>query len=217
METGPKKNRYYVKCYVCSTASKRGTSVCPVTHRERQDVLEEKVLADIERILSPDELDGVLKGALKQAKSAHKRDPNVGKKLDADIRRLERDRDNLVAALKRGGSKPDVVLTEITRLGKLIEQRKEEKNALPQEEATVADIEALKAQMTHRLQQFRQLMRTDIPAARIVLRKLLNGHKLKAHLSLNGHGKKTFEVRGDAWLGALLNPASEASATKSWI
>jgi len=98
-----------------------------------------------------------------------------------------------------------VVLDEIERLEGLIKRKADERASIPEEQASATDLELVKAQMEHRLGQFRKLMRTNTGAARVVLRKLLNGHPLKAYWTDDGG----YQVRGGAWLTALLNPASD--------
>lgn len=72
-----------------------------MSHRERAEIFDEKVLSQIERILNPDDMEKALKHALKQAKAAHKSNPNLGEQLDAEIKKLERERDNTAGVSHR--------------------------------------------------------------------------------------------------------------------
>jgi hypothetical protein len=66
---------------------------------ESQEVLDGKVIGAIERtILTPDAVSRVVERALQLAKERRKQEPDTTNKVEAEIKRLTRERDNLVAA-----------------------------------------------------------------------------------------------------------------------
>ncbi len=198
--------------YACSRATRRGDTVCSNTYREAADKLEGKVIAAIQRsILTPERVEAVIDRALEMARQTRKQEPDNTKKLEAEIRRVKRERDRLVAACARGRLKaPESLTVEIERRERQMGRMEAELAQSPHRLSYEArDLEALQALMTERMNKFRELMEgRHVPAARQALRKLLNGH-IKCIPMVLKDGKKDYRIEGETKLGALLSTASE--------
>ena len=66
-------------------------------------------------VLSPDRVKYIIDRALQLAKERRQREPDNTKKLEADIKRLERERDNLVATCAEGRINPDSLVAGIEK------------------------------------------------------------------------------------------------------
>lgn len=87
--------------------------MCANNWRESQEVLDQKVLGAIEQsVLTPDAVSYVVDRAMQIAKERRKQEPDATKKLEGEIKRLKRERDNLVAACAQGRA-PESLLAEI--------------------------------------------------------------------------------------------------------
>ena len=198
--------------YACSRATRRGDTVCSNTYREAADKLEGKVISAIERsILTPERVEAVIGRALQMAKERRKQEPDNTKKLQAEIKELERQRDRLMEACAQGRLRaPETLNAEIERRERQIERMKTELGQSPHRlDYQARDLGALRALMTERMDKFRELMEgRNVPAARQALRKLLNGH-VKCIPVVLKDGKKDYRIEGETKLGALLSTASE--------
>jgi site-specific DNA recombinase len=187
--------------YRCSYNSNRGNAICSNNTRERQVVMDERVLNAIERsILTPDAIHFVLQNALELVEQQRKSEPDPSRRIEADIKRLTRERDNLVN-LAAQGKAPSSVLEEITKRERAIAALEAElvPHRLKFEDK---DIATLKAGMIERMAKFHQLLHSEVALSRQALRKLLVG-RIKC-IPVVRDGKKGFAVRGETQLGALV-------------
>ena len=74
---------------------------------------------------------------------------------------------------------------------------------VPPKEFSMKAVRALKATMTERMDEFRRLLRADVPTARGALKQLL-GDKPMRLVPINLEGRKDFGVRGETVLGVAL-------------
>jgi hypothetical protein len=193
--------------YACSYNSNRGKTVCANNWRESQEVLDKKVLGAIEQsILTPDAVNYVVDRALQLAKDRRKQEPDTTKKLEAQIKSLTRERDNLVAPCAQGRA-PDSLLAEIHKRDQGIATLKDELARSPHRlQIKTGELESLKAAIIGRMAKFQDLMQADVPLARQGLRKLLGGPIKCTPVIRNG--RRDYAIRGEAKLGALLPTAS---------
>ena len=193
--------------YACSFNSNRGKTVCANNWRESQEVLDGKVLKAIERaVLTPEAINYVVDRALQIAKERRRKEPDATIKLEAEIKRLTRERDNLVAACAQGRA-PESVLAEIHKRDQRIEARQEELTRSPHRlEVNDKELDSLKAAIISRMGKFQELMHADVPLARQALRKLLVG-PIKCTPVVRD-GRRDYAIRGETKLGALLPAAS---------
>ena len=194
--------------YACSYNSNRGRTVCTKKWREPQDRLDAKVLGHIERaFLNPDGAKYIVERALKAAKEKRRREPDKTKELESRIKRLEREKDNLLAVAKAGKVTPESVLEGIRKQEVEIEAAKEELARSPHRLAyDERELAALKKDLTERIEKFREVMRGEVHLARQALRKLLNG-PIKC-TPVERDGRKRYEISVETKLGGLFIPAS---------
>jgi hypothetical protein len=142
-----------------------------------------------------------LEGHLKLVEKERAKEPNKAQSLEAQIKRLTKERDDLIA-MSRHGSLPASVLNEIKKVEKDIQTLEHEHAKLPPKEFQLKELNALKATMQERIEMFRELLRGDVSAARTALRKLLDG-RLKFAPTTRA-GVKHLGIRGETHLGALV-------------
>jgi hypothetical protein len=193
--------------YACSFNSNRGRTVCANNARVAQEVLDRKVISAIESaILTPQAVSYVVERALQMAKERRKPEPDTTKKIEAEIKRLTRERDNLVAACAQGKA-PESVLLEIHNREQHIATLKDELARSPHRlQVKDGELERLKAAIIGRMGKFQELVYADVPLARQALRKLLS-RPIKCTPVIR-NGKKDYQVRGEAKLENLLAGAS---------
>jgi site-specific DNA recombinase len=196
--------------YACSHNSNRGRTVCENNYRESQESLDNKVIDAVERtVLTPERVDRIIQLALQKAKERSKQEPDSTKKLEADIKRLERERDNLTAACAQGRVKPESLLAEIERREHAIATLKADLARSPHRLRDAGkNMDGLKASMLDRIGKFRELMRDrrNAPLARQALRKLLDG-PIRCTPVVRKDGRRGYAIRGETRLGALLSGA----------
>jgi hypothetical protein len=203
---GSGSKRKLVAHYRCSWNSNRGNAVCSNGIRERQHILDARVLTAIERsILTPAAITFVIENALEMVEQQRKNEPDPTKRLEAEIRRLGRERDNLVNLAAQGRA-PQTVLDEIAKRERAIAALEAQLARVPHRLQFVSrDIATLKAGMIERMSRFQDLIHSDIPLARQALRKLLVG-PIKC-IPVVRDGKNGYAVRGETRLGALVPQA----------
>ena len=157
----------------CSS-TRRGETICSNTYRESAERLDNKVISAIEHsILTPERVAKVLHRALELSRERRKREPDNTAKLEATIKRLERERDRLIAACAEGRLKPESLGAEIDRRERELERLKADLAQSPHRlNYEAKDLADLRAAMLGRLERFRDLMadRTNIALARQALR-----------------------------------------------
>jgi site-specific DNA recombinase len=215
MSLGSGAKRKLVGHYVCSWNNKRGSTICRNNWRVRQDEFDQKVLRLIERdVLDPAQVQRAVKRAYDLAKERFKRDPTLRKNLQAELKRLEKEKENLtVLSAQR--------LDDPASVAKALNTRAQRIKAIQAELANLPDhydpekLESLKARMAGDIARFRDMMadRQNTPLARQVLRRLLV-EPIKC-VPISRDGKRDFAVKGRATTGALSSFKAHVAAN-SW-
>ena len=136
---------------------------------------DELVLGKIrETVLTPEAIDYTIDKALNLLSDRRRDSADVPDRLDADLRRDRRQRDNFLA-LVADGKAPVSVLARIAALDAAVAENEKKLQNFVVEDPTDADLKRLRIGLRGRLAQFGQLMLSDIPIARQALRKLLAG------------------------------------------
>ena len=158
-------------------------------------------------ILTPDGAQYIVERAWKLAKEKRRSEPDKTKALEIRIKRLEREKDNLLAVAKAGKVTPESVLAGIRDQEGEIEAANGELARSPHRLAyDERELAALKKDLTERIGKFREVMHGDVHLARQALRKLLNG-PIKC-TPVERDGRKRYEISGETKLGGLFIPAS---------
>jgi hypothetical protein len=95
------------------------------------------------------------------------------------------------------------VLPEIRRREETLSKLNDELAQVPPKEFSIKAVRTLKATMTERMDEFRRLLRADVPTARDALKQLLGDKPIR--LVPIGAGSKGFRRPGETVLGALLS------------
>jgi hypothetical protein len=199
MSLGSNGKRKLVSHYVCSWNNKRGNTICSNNWRKRQDELDDKVLAMIEReVLTPERVRRALKQAEADAKARVRKDPDAKKKLEAQIKDLMREKDNLIA-VQAHLADPKAVAEQINDRLEQIARSKIELDNLPGEHDP-RKLAETQATMIERIGKFRELMqdRRNTPLARQVLRKALK-EPLKC-IPILRDGRKDYAIAKNSFL-----------------
>ncbi len=198
--------RRAVARYACSYNSNRGKTVCSNTWRESQESLDHRVLTTIERtILSPNAVSYVLNKALQAAQARRKKEPDMTKKLEAEIKRETRERDRLIAECASGHNVPGSLLADLNSREQRIAALETELARSPHRlEFDSTELASLRARMTDRIGKFQDLLHANVSLGRQALRKLLNG-PIKC-VPVVQDGRKHYAIHGETKLGSLLVP-----------
>lgn len=190
-----------LKSYECAYHRSRGPTVCPNNRKPRIESLDALVVDAIrEQVLNPDAIRYVVEQAAKKVAEKRKARPDEPEKLHADVARLKKEIDRLVAAIATGKAEP---------LAQAIAEREERIRQLERElaefvtpvELTDFDSKIVERDLRERLKRFGTLLADNVPRGRQALRKLLNGTML-----LTPCGEKGYVLRGETRAGALLLP-----------
>jgi hypothetical protein len=182
----------------------------------RQDEFDEKVLKILERdVLTPQRVEKALKEAFALAKERMKKDPALKKKLQAEIKRLEAEKENLVLLSAQRLDDPAGVAKAINDRVQRIKTLETELSSLP-DEFDAKKLAALKGRMVEELTRFREMMadRRNAPLARQVLRRLLV-EPIRC-LPIKRDGKPDSSIRGKATTGAFTSAPKLKIAANSW-
>jgi hypothetical protein len=155
--------------------------------------LDEKVLGMIEReVLTPERVRMALKKAEADAKARLRKDPDAKRKLEAQIKTLTRQKDNLIA-VQAHLDDPQAVAEQINDRLEQIKRLQIDLDTLPGQHDPRRFAET-QARMIERIGKFRELMqdRKNAPLARQVLRKALK-EPLKCIPILLG-GRKEYAI-----------------------
>jgi len=193
--------------YGCTSYHLRGRSVCTNHLEVPMAKVDETLLAALEGdILQPAIIERAIARAV-QVLSRPDEDPSAHRhRLDAELRTIETELAALTAAIVSGGTAATLVTA--------IREREGRRDAL---RGTLAGLERLATQtpadvereIRARLEDFRTMLRRNIPQGRQVLRKLLT-----TPLRFQPVGE-TWEFTGEAALGKILAGIVDIDATKS--
>ncbi len=190
-----KRPIYY---YGCSWFSNKGVSVCANELRVRMERADEVVREAMKReALTPTAVERILDYAetmlAKQKQCADDRPA----KLEAELRRARRERDNFIKLIGEGKA-PASVLDRVRALDgsiEALEQRLADRRIEPPSEL---DRARLRKMLRERLGEFDDLICSEVPLARQALRKLLDG-PITFEPSARG-----YLLRGRTKVGALI-------------
>jgi hypothetical protein len=169
----------------------------------------------IERdVLTPERIERALKEAHARAKAQLKKDPAIKRKLQAEIKRLEHEKENLVLLSAQKLDDPAGVAKAINERAQRIKACEMELASLP-DEFDADKLASLKAKMAGDIARFRDMMRDrrNAPLARQVLRKLLI-EPIRC-IPIMRDGKRDFAIRGRATTGAFTSAPSLKLAANS--
>jgi hypothetical protein len=174
--TAHRKAIYY---YACSFRQNRGPTACVNGLRARME-LADSVVKDAVRssLLTREAVDHVVDVAAVRVAERRRDQPARRTRLEADLREARRERDNLIAAMAKGkptDRAPESLLGYLRGLDARIVALEAElaEEALPV--PTALELARLKRDLRTMLGEFDTLLAGDVPAARQVLRKLLDG------------------------------------------
>ncbi len=175
--SGSGHGRRQVRCYMCNFRSNRGPTACSNAMRPRLEDLDGAVLTAIEeRVLTPQVVRAAAQRAVEMIRERSASQPDTGERLERDLSRAERERDNLVGALAAGRSKPDAVLMAIAEREKRIDALHRD---LAQLEAPAMldqlSDKRLERQLVERAAHWREALAGDPALARQALRALMAG------------------------------------------
>lgn len=208
---GPVGKRHRVPYYICGRHHSRGTTVCTNDHRVQVPRLDEPVLAAIEAsVLSPDAVVYAIEQIMRKVAERRAAQPEKPRDIAADLKKIERKIDNLVAMAAEGheGQTPRAVLAQI----KTLEQQADALRAeLRQYEAPV-EVETFDEAKVRRaakaqIAQFQDVLRSNVPKARQGLRKLLHEGRLNVAPIMRGEGK-SYSFHGATDVAPLLGEAN---------
>lgn len=203
---GQKHKHYY---YGCTYQHKRGSTVCSNNKRIHMKELDDAVIASIEQnVLTPKIYDDVIERAIKLIKQHQKENPNLRSEIKKEIKKIENELSKFMSVIA-SGEIPESILSEINtreeRLKLLRDEIQRHEQTLDKDDLHYP---RLKVEGRKRLDNFNELLHTNIPKARQVLRKLLrdsNGEFAPIIISPAITGSsKTFEFKGRTTVGSLL-------------
>ena len=202
--SGSGTRRRTIHYYECSFHHNRGSRVCTNGHRAHMEVVDEAVLAAIQRTaLTPEAVDYVLDRALKRIAERQRERRALPHKLEQDIRMEQRKLDNFLTLIS-AGNPPQAVIERIRGLEQRIEALKSERLCSLAEAPGMQDVRALRKALHGRLAGFRGLVYGDVPKARQALRKLLVS-PVEFVPEVEG-GRAYWRLRGQTTIGPLLDP-----------
>jgi site-specific DNA recombinase len=166
---GKRAIRHY---YGCAYNANRGRTICSNGYLAPMEAADSLVIERVRSLVTPAVADAVIDRAL--ALLAERQRSDAPARLESEARRLHRELANLVKVIA-GGSALATILTEIaqreTRLAEIDREQKLLATELPSELGE----RRLRKAFAARLGQFDDLLRSDIPQARQVLRKVIQG------------------------------------------
>ena len=196
-----KAHRRPIYYYGCSWFANKGVSVCSNALRVRMERADEVVREAMKReALTPEAVERILDYAEAMLTKQRQATADRPAKLEAELRRAQRERDNFMKLIGEGKA-PASVLDRVRALDETIaalEQRLADRRLEPPSELDRARLRKL---LRQRLGEFDDLIRADVPLARQALRKLLDG-PITFEPAAEG-----YLFRGRTKVGALISKA----------
>ena len=175
-QSGVPGNRKPLRYYGCSWHVTRGLTVCANGLKARMEEADAAVLDAVRaKVLSPSSVDYTIDAALHMLSERQRADADAPKRLQDEIKRERRQLENLVRGLEQGEDKPAVVMRRIAERETSIAEKEAELATLRTDLPTEREIARIKRSFRTRLDQFNELLLSDVPIARQALRKLLDG------------------------------------------
>jgi len=186
-----KKRAFY---YACSSFYRRGKAICPVKFEIPMALADRAVIETLlEQILTPERLATVAQRTLELAK-AEQATPGLREQLEGRLKDAQRSLAQLAAAVAAGGGDiPALVksLKEHEAQRELLEQRLE---ALNRPEVTF-DAE-MEQRLTAAVEEWREILGRQVPVARQIVTKLLDGRITFTPEERDGHRGFRFTATG---------------------
>ena len=206
---GNGKNRKKAYYYGCSYFHTRGETVCDNNHRTRLEWLDDAVIEKFAELLSPEELAKTIHDAARKSAQQLKQDPDRPRRLEAESRKLNTELERF-GQLVADGNAPQTVKTEMlrreTRLAEIEAELGEARQRHP--DANEAEVRRKCGELIGR---FKDLLMGEVPLARQVLRKLLDGPLRVSPATVDG--RKTLRFEGATVLGPLADPLHKGLAS----
>lgn len=195
---GQSQSHYY---YGCSYHQNRGRTVCSNDHRERMTVMDDLVLSEVEgKVLTPEAVDVVVQEAVREYESLMRQKPQQLPLLETELRKIQKELDRFMNLIANGKGTDRLLEEARKRETRVKTLRVEiERYRLPTRLAEL-DLHRVRKQARLQAERYRDLVRSDVPVARQVLRKLLRDKRGEfsplMFIPVMRDGRKTFEVRG---------------------
>jgi hypothetical protein len=164
-------------CLRCSYRANRGPTACTNTQRPPLAEVEERVRAAMEQqTLNPAVVRAAAQRAAELIREQQRTHPDAAPRLRREVAKAERERDNLVAALATGRSKPDAVLAAVAERERQIETLRRELAELesPPLLDQLAD-KRMERALFERAAYWQNALRAEPTLGRQALRALLDG------------------------------------------
>ncbi len=203
--SGSGSGRRSLRYYGCSWHNNRGITVCPNSHRVEMSSVDDRVIEAIEHlVLTPAHIAYVVDGAARLVAQQLAEAPGRAEMIAAEIAKLRREADRLVAAIAVDDS-PQALISGLKDRETRIHALQLELDSLGAGTALSAlDLACLKRTLRDRAAHLKDDLHADVPAARAALRKLLDG-PLVFRPVMVGHHRKTYAFEGHTRVGALLD------------
>ncbi|MHB8258618.1 MAG: hypothetical protein ACYDE0_15575 [Acidiferrobacterales bacterium] len=169
--------------YGCSYHQNRGATVCANDHRERMPLINEAVVASIDKVLNPEVIHSAFELAFTQFTEQLRANPDRPREIEAELKKLRR---------------------EVAARETQIEARGKERTTLSAAATPALDLREFRRAAEDRIGRFRDLLHDEVPLARQVLRKLLVEPITFKPVVANG--RKTYAFKGKTRVGPLLDP-----------
>ena len=208
---GQRGKRYKMPYYICGRHHSRGTTICNNDHRVQVARLDEPVLSAIEAsVLSPDAIIYAIEQIVRKVAERRAAQPEKPRNIAADLKKIERKIDNLVAMVAEGneGHTPRAVLAQIKTLEQQADVLRAElrEYEAPVELATFDEGQVRRAAEAQ-IKQFQDVLRSNVQKARQGLRKLLHEGRLDVTPIMRGEAK-SYSFQGATDVAPLLGEAN---------
>jgi DNA invertase Pin-like site-specific DNA recombinase len=185
--------------YLCSRRNKRGEQTCTNTRRVPLAELEAMVLAEFQKLLTPERIEQVTRAAMAKARERRRERPDEGKRIKAEIAELRREYDNFMRAIGAGKA-PAGVMARLKTLEAQIATKEQLLEGLAAADVVNFGDARLMRVLRSNLERFTErLTSKNVPAARQALRRLLGGTAIQ-FTPIDGGG---YELAAMTRLGPL--------------
>jgi DNA invertase Pin-like site-specific DNA recombinase len=205
--TGSGERRRKLPLYICSYRHNRGETVCRNDHRIRVETVDHALFDALEAtVLTPAVVEAAIERAAQLAAERRRHNPDEPERLRAEIARLRKQVENLIALAAEGQAAPLVGAEIKTRAERIaaLEATLAAYGAPP--ELSELDARRLRKALREEAGRMKDLLRENVPRARQVLRRLLDGPIYLAP-AVGLDGRKGYAFEGRTRVGALIGNA----------
>ena len=168
---GKRAVRHY---YGCSYHQTRGRTICANDYRAPMEEADSLVIEKTRSVLTPAAIKYTIEKAIALHAQQRREDGDAPKRLEAELRKLRRENERLIA-LAVDGKAPVTVAAEIKRRDHRIDEIEHQLQILSVRIPADSELRSLQASFRDRLARFDELLLSDVPMARQALRKLIPG------------------------------------------